>query len=80
MKIVVGVTLYNSGNIVEKTLQTIKNQTFKKFVCYITDDLSTDNSVEVVENFIKGDDRFHLIKNTEKKYKGGNYDFICRNT
>ena len=54
MKLVVGVTLYNSGNIVEKTLQTIKNQTFKKFVCYITDDLSTDNSVEVVENFIKG--------------------------
>ena len=80
MKLVVGVTLYNSGNIVEKTLQSIKDQTFKKFVCYITDDLSTDNSVEVVENFIKGDDRFHLIKNTEKKYQGGNYDLICRDT
>lgn len=80
MKIVVGVTLYNSGDIVEKTLGSIMGQTYKNFVCYITDDLSTDNSAEVVEKFIIGDDRFHLISNTEKRYQGGNYDLICRDT
>jgi len=55
-------------------------QTYKNFVCYITDDLSTDNSADIVENFIKGDDRFHLIRNTKKRYQGGNYDLICRDT
>jgi glycosyltransferase involved in cell wall biosynthesis len=80
MKIVVGVTLYNSSDIVERTLASIMSQTYKNFVCYITDDISTDNSADVVENFIKGDDRFILIRNKEKKYQGGNYDLICRDT
>ncbi len=78
MKLVVGVTLYNSGDIVERTLASIMSQSYKNFVCYITDDLSTDNSTSIVENFINGDSRFHLIKNSEKKYQGGNYDLICR--
>jgi glycosyltransferase involved in cell wall biosynthesis len=78
MKIVVGVTLFNSGNIVERTLRTIMSQTYGNFVCYITDDLSTDNSADVVENFIRGDERFILIRNTEKRYQVGNYELICR--
>ncbi len=80
MKLVIGVTLYNSSDIVERTLASIMSQTYKNFVCYITDDLSTDNSVDVVENFIKDDDRFNLIRNTKKRYQGGNYDLICRDT
>jgi glycosyltransferase involved in cell wall biosynthesis len=55
-------------------------QTYENYICYITDDLSTDNSANVVEEFIKNDDRFILIRNTEKKYQGGNYDLICRDT
>jgi len=80
MKIIVAVTLYNSADIVERTLSSIMGQSYKNFVCYITDDLSTDNSAEVVEKFIEGDDRFVLIRNTEKRYQGGNYDLICRDT
>jgi len=80
MKLVIGVTLYNSSDIVERTLASIMSQTYKNFVCYITDDLSTDNSADVVENFIKDDDRFNLIRNTKKRYQGGNYDLICRDT
>lgn len=80
MKIIVAVTLYNSVDVIERTLSSIIAQTYKDFVCYITDDLSTDNSAEVVEKFIEGDDRFHLIKNSEKRYQGGNYDLICRDT
>ena len=80
MKLIIGVTLYNSSDIVERTLGSIMSQTYKNFVCYITDDLSTDNSADVVENFIKDDDRFNLIRNTKKRYQGGNYDLICRDT
>jgi glycosyltransferase involved in cell wall biosynthesis len=54
-------------------------QSYKDFKCYITDDLSTDNSVSVVKNLIKNDSRFILIENQKKYYQGGNYDQVIRN-
>lgn len=78
MKIVVAVTLYNSEDFIVKCLGSIMNQTHENFICYITDDLSTDNSYNEAKSFIDGDNRFKLIKNTEKRYQGGNYDLICR--
>jgi glycosyltransferase involved in cell wall biosynthesis len=72
-------TLFNAENYIERCLFTIKTQTFKNFKCYITDDLSTDKSVELVKKFIKNDDRFILIENTEKLYQPGNYDQVIRN-
>jgi glycosyltransferase involved in cell wall biosynthesis len=72
-------TLFNAENYIERCLFSIKTQTFKNFKCYITDDLSTDNSVNLVKNFIKNDDRFILIENTEKLYQPGNYDQVIRN-
>jgi glycosyltransferase involved in cell wall biosynthesis len=39
-----------------------------------------DGSAEEAEEFIEGDDRFVLIRNREKRYQGGNYDLICRDT
>jgi glycosyltransferase involved in cell wall biosynthesis len=80
MKIVTIVTLYNSADIIERCLGTIMGQSYDNFICYIIDDLSTDNSAYVVEAFIKDDKRFTLIRNTEKRYQGGNYDLICRDT
>jgi glycosyltransferase involved in cell wall biosynthesis len=55
------------------------NQSYKDFKCYITDDLSTDNSVAIVKELIKDDDRFILIENKEKHYQVGNYDQVIRN-
>ena len=80
MKIVVAVTLYNSADVIKKTLDSIRMQKYDNFICYITNDLSTDRSAEVVNNFIKetGDDRFRLINNEKKRYQAGNYDLICR--
>jgi glycosyltransferase involved in cell wall biosynthesis len=72
-------TLYNAENYIERCLFSIKTQTFKDFKCYITDDLSTDNSVNLVKNFIKTDDRFILIENSTKFYQPGNYDQVIRN-
>lgn len=71
-------TLYNAENYVEKCIFSLMSQTYKNFTCYITDDLSTDKSVEIVKKTIQGDDRFKLIVNTEKKYQPGNYDQVIR--
>ncbi len=71
-------TLYNCEDYIEQCIGSIMSQHNKHFKCYITDDLSSDGSPQKVENLIKNDERFILIKNSEKKYQPGNYDQIIR--
>ena len=54
------------------------SQSFRDFTCYITDDISTDKSVELVQKLIENDKRFVLIENKEKLFQPGNYDQIIR--
>lgn len=46
------VTSYNYEKYILKTLESIKNQSYKNFEIIVVDDCSSDNSCEVVENFI----------------------------
>lgn len=71
-------TSYNCENYIEKSLLSIMTQRFKNFKCYITDDLSTDNTVDIIKKTILNDDRFYLIENKQKMYQPGNYDQIIR--
>jgi glycosyltransferase involved in cell wall biosynthesis len=72
-------TAYNCQDYIEKCIGSLMGQNFSNFKCYITDDLSTDNTVNVIKNIIKGDDRFILIENKVKMYQPGNYDQVIRN-
>ena len=69
-------TAYNCEKYVEKSLFSIMSQRYKDFTCYITDDMSTDNTVSIVHETIKNDSRFILIENQSKLYQPGNYDQI----
>lgn len=71
-------TTYNCEKYIERSILSIMGQKFKDFVCYITDDLSTDNTTQVIKDLIKDDDRFILIENKTKMYQPGNYDQIIR--
>jgi glycosyltransferase involved in cell wall biosynthesis len=71
-------TSYNCEKFIEKSLLSIMGQRFKDFKCYITDDLSTDNTVDIIKKTIQGDNRFILIENKKKMFQPGNYDQIIR--
>ena len=60
-------TTYNCENYVERSLMSIMSQRYDDFKCYITDDLSTDGTVEVIKKTISNDPRFVLIQNTKKR-------------
>ena len=62
------VPMYNVEKWVGNTIRTIKKQNYKNFECVVIDDISTDSSFSIVEDLIKDDERFHLIKNKEKKF------------
>ena len=70
-------TLYNAERYIKTCIHSMKIQK-EDFRCYITDDMSTDNSVRIVETEILNDNRFVLIKNTKKMYQPGNYYQISK--
>lgn len=54
---------YNYGNYIGKTIQSVIDQNYPDFEYIIVDDGSTDNSVEVIEGFVKKfPDKIKLIK------------------
>ena len=57
------IPLFNAQDYVLETLKSVSAQTFTDWDCVISDDKSTDNSVEIVKQYIKEDSRFHLILN-----------------
>lgn len=70
---------YNAEKYVERSILSMMGQTHKDFKCYITHDMSTDNSVQIVSDLIKNDERFVLVNDYEKKlYQAGNFDRTIR--
>jgi hypothetical protein len=68
---------YNSEQWISKTIQSVREQEYTNFKCYIVDDISTDKTAEIVKKEIIDDDRFCFIENSEKKYALKNiYDTI----
>lgn len=53
---------YNSSPYIRGTLESLQAQTFENWEMLIVDDCSTDNSVEIIQEFAKRDDRIKLIK------------------
>ena len=56
----------------------MKSQKDSEFRVHIIDDISTDNTVDIIKNLIDGDDRFILTVNTEKKFKLKNLDELIQ--
>lgn len=66
---------YNHGQFLMDRLTTIANQTYKDWEVIIIDDKSTDNSVEIITNFIKDNPTFkvkHFIINEDNSGSGYN--------
>lgn len=60
---------YNNAEWIDKTIESVINQTYNNWELYIIDDMSTDNSIEVINKY--SDTRITLIKNEIKLYNGG---------
>jgi len=70
--IVVVACSYNNGEWSENTLQSIFTQNYSNFRVILVDDCSTDNNVEVIENYIATNnlaDRVTFIKNDVRHRK-----------
>ena len=64
-KISVLMSVYNSENTLEDSIKSILNQTFTDFEFLISDDGSTDGSVEILKSYKKIDSRINIYFNKE---------------
>ena len=60
---------YNSEKHIKKCINSILEQTYKDFELIIVDDMSTDNSVQIIKEY--SDERIKLIELDHKAYNGG---------
>lgn len=65
---------YNSSSFIAETIESILSQTYLNWELLITDDCSTDRSVEIIERYIQRDSRIKLFR-LEKNCGAG----VCRN-
>ena len=74
VKISVIIAVFNGEKFLVETLESIANQTFEDWECWIVDDGSTDRTIEIVKDFLRKDQRFQLIPT-----HGGNGPYVAAN-
>lgn len=60
---------FNSHNYIKKTIDSVLKQTFQDFALVIVDDMSTDDSINIIKSI--DDKRIHLYESKEKRWNGG---------
>lgn len=64
------VPTFNRAQYIASTLNSIKLQTYSNWECLIIDDHSTDDTEEIVQNFVSKDERFLFFKRENVYVKG----------
>ena len=67
---------YNRALLIGETLDSILAQTYENWECIIVDDGSTDNTAEIIQDYLSSDSRFQFHRRPIDKLKGAN---ACRN-
>ena len=52
---------YNSGKYIEETISSVLMQSYRKWEWFIVDGGSSDNTIEIINNYKKKDSRINLI-------------------
>ncbi|CAM4306813.1 glycosyltransferase family 2 protein [Flavobacterium terrigena] len=60
------IPVYNQEKYLKETLQSVINQAYSNWECILVNDGSMDNSVEIINEHVAQDNRFHFI-NSENK-------------
>ena len=72
------VPFYNVEKWVKACIRSVKAQDYKDFQCILLDDMSTDNTAEIVRKEIGDDPRFTFVEVQEKAFALKNiYDGIA---
>ena len=70
---------YNRANLIGATLDSVLAQAYSNWECIVVDDNSTDDTVCLIDNYVKADERFkYLINNRKKGAQGARNSGLLR--
>lgn len=64
-KVSIVIPIYNAEKTLQKSLASLKKQSYQNIQVILVDDASTDQSIKVIKESIGSDDRFQLIHQTQ---------------
>ncbi len=70
MKISIVITAYNVSSWIEQCVRSCMNQTYKNIEIIIVEDCSRDNTIGIIEELAKEDERIIIIKGVENSGAG----------
>ncbi|MBM7095811.1 glycosyltransferase [Bacillus sp. H-16] len=73
-RVTVVVPAYNAGESIKTAIESLLTQTWENLEVLVVDDYSTDNTVEIVQEYVEKDPRVTLIKGT-----ANNGAYVSRN-
>jgi glycosyltransferase involved in cell wall biosynthesis len=73
-EILVFVPTYNSEKYLRECLDSVLHQTFQDWECVISDDASTDKSVEIAREYEKKDSRFRVLTHEKNVGAANNWN------
>lgn len=77
-RIVIGIPVYNGGDLLAETIEAILNQTLPDFRLLISDNASTDQTEAICRHYARQDERIHYIRQPENLGMAPNFNFVCR--
>ena len=69
-KIYILLATFNRAHLIEETLDSIREQTYRNWECILIDDHSTDNTANIVEEYQKQDSRFSYFLKSKEYNRG----------
>ena len=72
----IGVPVYNGGAFLSQTICSILEQTYQNIEVVIRDNHSTDNSCEVIQEFVESDSRIRSFRSTHNHGAAKNYNSV----
>jgi glycosyltransferase involved in cell wall biosynthesis len=57
----IGIPIFNGESFIERTIKSLRNQTFENFEVILYDDCSKDKSLGILLDLIEDDSRFKVI-------------------
>ena len=77
-KIDILLATYNGEEYINEQIDSILNQTYSNFRLLISDDNSTDKTLEILRDYEKKDDRIKVFENKENKGVVKNFEFLLK--
>ena len=65
VKISIGIPIYNAERFLESAIKSVLNQSFKEFELILSDDGSTDSSLEIASSF--NDSRIRILNDDQNR-------------